>query len=36
MLSLIISQAKIEAVCTTWTQKWTPDVQVDVVRDVEG
>lgn len=32
----ITSQAKIESVCTICTQKWNPDVQVDVVRDVEG
>lgn len=32
----ITSQAEIETVCTVCTQKWTPDVQVDVVRDVEG
>lgn len=32
----VIRQAKIETVCTICTQKWNPDVQMDVVRDLEG
>lgn len=31
----ITSQAKIETVCTICTQKWNPDVQIDLVRDLE-
>lgn len=31
----VFSQAKIETVCTSCTQKWNPGMQIDVVRDLK-